>query len=206
MLRIICLLMGCMLWVTPALAQNALNPPLTGEMYRLEIFSKPIRVPEILLSSRATGLKYLSDYKGKIILLNIWATWCPPCVSEMPTLNALQEALGDDKLVVIPVSLDKDMDVVKKFMQERKLDKLVPYIETNGDIERLEAMKDVDGVPVTLILNQDMEAVARFQGDADWNGKEARAMIDYMIAHVKPGGSSADDGPPGMKALRSLYQ
>ncbi len=191
----------------PAWADEVLNPPLTGEMYRLEILPKPVRVPEIVLASRPTGTKYLSDYRGKIILMNIWAVWCPPCVTEMPSLDALQKSMGSDKFVVLPVSIDKDMDGVKKFMDEKKLDSLVPYIDAEGNMDKLEILKDVDGVPVTLILNQNMEAVARFQGDADWSSKEAHAVLDYLITHVKPGVNTNDDeGPPGMKELRSLYQ
>lgn len=201
MRHFICSVLILLVSTFPAMAQEKLSPPLTGEMYRMEIFEKPITVPELMISSRATGLKYFSDYRGKIILLNIWATWCPPCVAEMPSLNALQTALGDDKLVIVAVSLDKDIDAAKKFMDDNNLDKLTPYIDTNGDVQKMEALNGVDGIPVTLVIDQNMQVVARFQGDADWNGKESRAVIDYLIEHIKAKDQKSDQLMRSMQSL-----
>jgi thiol-disulfide isomerase/thioredoxin len=186
MRRFLPVLMCLMLFAAPVWAQEALDPPLTGQMHKFQVFQKPIKVQEVVLSSRQTGLKYLSDYTGKIILLNIWATWCPPCVQELPSLNALQKDLGGEKFQVVTVSLDQDVDVVKKFLEENKLDQLTAYVDSNGDLKKLEALREVAGIPATLILNQKLDTVALYQGDADWGSSDARAVIDYFIQNVKP--------------------
>jgi thiol-disulfide isomerase/thioredoxin len=200
MRRIVLFLVCLLVWATPVFAQNALDPPLTGQMYKLKVFQQPIKVPEVMISSRPTGLKYLSDYKGAIIVLNIWATWCPPCVEEMPSLNELQRAYNKKDVVVIPISLEKEMDVVKKFMNDNKIDQLIPFIDANDDLQKLEALKDAAGVPVTLILNQKMQAIAFYQGDADWNSQEARTVIDYFVANA----AAEKKSPPSVN-FRSLY-
>jgi thiol-disulfide isomerase/thioredoxin len=199
----LCVIMGMVAPMVMAQEMTRLDPPLSGAMYRMEVFQQPIPVTEVLLGSRDKGLTYLSEYKGKIVLLNIWATWCPPCVSEMPSLNALQAAYSPNDLAVIPVSLEKDMDVVKKFMVDNKLTSLTPYIDSNGDTQKLEALRGVAGVPVTLIFNRDMQVIARYQGDADWSGTEARAVIDYFIKNAK---ASPSKGPPGYEQLKALYR
>lgn len=176
------------------------NPPLSGEMTRLEVFQKPIPMTEVILSSRDKGLTYLSDYKGKVLLLNVWATWCPPCVVEMPSLNSLQRDLNKEKFAVIAVSLEKDVDVVKKFMTDKKLDALHPYIDANGDVQKLEALRDAAGVPVSLIIDSNMQVVARYQGDADWNSPEAKAVINYFLSQQ----SKTSSRPYGVDVLKSI--
>lgn len=170
-----------------AYAAPALNPPLTGEMTRLQPFAEPKRVGEVLLARDPDGLSYLSQFKGQVILLNIWAKWCPPCIEELPSLNALQHSLGSDDFKVVTVSLDRDDPVqVRKFMEENKLDQLPAYVDSSGDIQKMDALKDVVAVPVTLILNRQMEAVALYEGDADWNGREARLVLEYYLKNLPP--------------------
>jgi thiol-disulfide isomerase/thioredoxin len=192
------LLMLCLIGMAPvAWAQDTYSPPLSGEMMSLEVFQKPVPVPEIILSSRPTGTKYLSEIKGKITLLNVWATWCPPCVEEMPSFNELQAGYDKKELSVIAVSLENNMDIVKKFMDDNKIDKLTPFIDVNGDIQKLEALRVAKGVPATLILNRDMEAIAFYQGDANWSSPEARAVIDYFVTYA--GNSKSRRLPASMR-------
>lgn len=175
-----------LLSVTPVLAGEFVNePPLTGDMVKLELFPKPVKLPEVLLSADGGGLEYLSKYRGTIVVLNVWATWCPPCIEELPSLNSLQYAMDPETVNVVTVSLDTTgMDKVKKFMLDKNLDKLPPYVEVENSIQKLDAMKDVAGVPVTLILDPQMRMIARMQGPADWGGRSARAVLDYYIENV----------------------
>lgn len=201
MRRFLPVLICLMLFAAPVRAQEALSPPLTGDMVKLEVFQKPITVPEIILSSRSSGTKYLSEIKGRITMLNVWATWCPPCVDEMPSFNALQAGYDRKDLSIVAVSLEKDMDVVKKFMDENKIDKLEPFIDANGDVQKLDALRSAAGVPVTLFLNRDMEAIAFYQGDADWSSPEARAVVDYFVTYAK----SSKNTRRLPASMRSIY-
>lgn len=164
-----------------------LDPPKMEEMVKLETYESAKQLPEVTLAQQDGGLTYLSSNKGKIVVLNIWATWCPPCVKELPSLNALQTAMGGDTFQVVTVSLDKGEEGLKntkKFMDDNKLEALVPYVDSYEQMTKLEALKDVPGIPVTLILDQRMRVLARYQGDADWNGRAARAVIEYYLKNT----------------------
>jgi thiol-disulfide isomerase/thioredoxin len=169
------------------------DPPLTGDMVKLETYPEPKYIPEVMLSRVPEGLSYLSEYKNSVILLNVWATWCPPCVEELPSLNALQTAMGNDDFKVVSVSLEQDTpDVVKKYLDDNKLTQLIPFVDANHDIQKLKLLKDVPGVPVSLLLDRQGRVVARYQGNADWNGRSARAVIEYYLKNLPPIGGNTD--------------
>lgn len=164
------------------------KPPLMEDMMKLEVYQDLKELPEVTLTQQGKGLTSLSETKGKVVLLNIWATWCPPCVKELPSLNALQTAMGSEDFQVIAVSLDKGTEGqadAKKFMEENKLTALEPYVDGYEQLSKLDALKDVPGIPVTLLLDRKMRILARYQGDADWNGRAARAVIEYYLKNVE---------------------
>ena len=178
------------LFVLSALAGHALadtsNPPRDGDMIKLIPYPEPVPLPEVMLSSSDKGLVRLSEYRTNLVLLNIWATWCPPCVAELPSLNALQYSMAKDGLLkVVNVSIDTTgPEAVKKYMQDNLLTSLQPFIDVNGDVQKLEVLKGAAGVPVTLIIDPQNRVIGRLDGDADWNGKAARATIDYYLKNV----------------------
>jgi thiol-disulfide isomerase/thioredoxin len=184
----VCALAG--LWLlTSAVSADAkvYDPPLAGDMLRLEKFDKPDVLPPIMLSKSPEGLSYLSEFKGSILIINLWATWCPPCIQELPSLNALALAMGNDDFKIITVSIDNSsLEEVKKFVDDNGWTNLPPYVDANGDLQRIDELKGTAGIPVTLILNRQLRVVARFQGDTDWNGPEARAVIEYYIKNLPP--------------------
>src|SRR5690606_29587458 len=121
----------------PAQSADYMNPPLTGDMVSLRILPEPVYMPEVMLSKADTGLTYLSEFKGSVILLNIWATWCPPCIDELPSLNALQHSMKSDDFQIVTVSIDQlDPLKVKEFMEQRKWDALPPYVDANNDVQK----------------------------------------------------------------------
>ncbi len=160
------------------------DPPLMEDMVKLEVYQDLKSLPEVNLTQAGSSITNLSSTKGKVILLNVWATWCPPCVAELPSLNALQLALGSPDFEVIAVSMDKGTEgekAAKKFMADNNLTALKPYVDGYDQMGILDAMKGVAGIPVTLILDRKMRVLARYQGDADWNGRAARAVLEYYI-------------------------
>ena len=105
---ILAALMGAMLWLS-ATVQATATPPFV-------MFEAPKPVPELNFTDGEGHARTLANFKGKVILLNIWATWCGPCRKEMPTLDRLQAALGGADFEVMPLSIDcKGMEVVNKF-------------------------------------------------------------------------------------------
>lgn len=114
----------------------------------------------------------LADFRGKPVLLNLWATWCAPCVKEMPTLDALA-VREDGKLHIVTVSQDFDAAKVAPFFVERKFQKLQPFID--GDL----AFGTQLGVnlPATILYDAQGKEVWRVQGDRDWAAPESARLI-----------------------------
>ncbi len=128
----------------------------------------------------------LSDYKGKVVVLNIWATWCVPCRTEMPTLDRLQAALGDEGFAVVPLSVDRGgLDLVNKFFAEIHISHLGKYIDTSG-----QAVRSVGaiGLPTTLIIDRRGNEVGRVVGPAEWDAPEVVTLLGSLLAKPsKPG-------------------
>ena len=128
----------------------------------------------------ATGAtKDLSVVKGKVTLLNLWATWCGPCRKEMPELSKLQKDLGGADFQVVELSEDlKGYEVSAAYLKEVGADNLTLYADpkTAGL-----AAVNAPGLPVTLLLNRDGKEIGRLLGPAPWAGDEAKALIKAAI-------------------------
>jgi thiol-disulfide isomerase/thioredoxin len=160
------------------------DPPLQGDMLRLRPLPDPLYLAnDIILTTTDGKPVYLREIaKGKLLLINFWATWCPPCIAELPSLNALQYAMKSDKFEIITISMDNmKIDEVQAFMKKNQLDALAPYLDEKNRLSRLQAFKDIAGLPVTLFVDNEYRAFAIFEGDTDWNGHDARTVIDYYI-------------------------
>ena len=128
-------------------------------------------------NGKPTSLKAL---RGKVILLNVWATWCPPCVEEMPTLNKLQAMLGGKDFEVVALSVDKGgVFAVKSFYQENFIDHLA--IDVDPTTHALDALH-VLGTPTTILIDRQGREVARTLGPEAWDQPEIVAQIKHYIA------------------------
>ena len=116
-----------------------------------------------------------SDYAGKAIVLNFWATWCPPCREEMPSLDRLAAGHGSEDLVVMTLSLDRGEDsLIRAFYDEIGADSLDIYHDPSMSVSR--AMR-VFGLPTTLLIDHRGKVVAQLVGTAEWDSPEALAAI-----------------------------
>lgn len=117
---------------------------------------------------------HLADFKGKPLLLNLWATWCAPCVVEMPTLDKLAEQSGD-QLRVVAVSMDMEgRRAVDPFLEKEGLKNLQPYLDKKNEL--MLALK-ADTLPVTILYNAEGKEVWRMIGELDWTSDEAAELI-----------------------------
>lgn len=127
----------------------------------------------------ATGLK-LSDFRGKIVLVNLWATWCAPCKIEMPGLNRLQGKLGGDDFTVLSISLDfGGPDKPKRFLESNKLNHLAFYQSAST---KLMQQFGAPGLPFTVLIDREGREIARMAGPAEWDAPEAVKLIKDEIA------------------------
>lgn len=118
----------------------------------------------------------LGRYKGKSLLVNVWATWCAPCVAEMPSLNRLQAKLGSDSFAVVPIAVDEaSLDKVKAFLADHQLDRLPALLDANHALDRV---LKVAALPTSLLVSPDGKIVARFTGDNKWDCGKAQAAVE----------------------------
>jgi thiol-disulfide isomerase/thioredoxin len=166
------------------------NGPLTGlnkgPMAPLLIRPKPLDLPPLDFADKDGKPVSLADFAGKIVLLNIWATWCLPCREEMPALDALETKLGGKEFQVVAVNIDKGgPDKAAAFLAETGASHLTLYTDPTGKL--FAAVKTV-GMPTTLIVDRQGKEIARLVGPADWASPEALAVIEAAIAAPAPRG------------------
>jgi cytochrome c biogenesis protein CcmG/thiol:disulfide interchange protein DsbE len=112
----------------------------------------------------------LSDHRGKLVLLNFWATWCGPCIAEIPRFSAWQTKYGPQGLQIIGVSMDDDPAPVQKFMRKQQL----TYPIVMGDEHLGELYGGVLGLPISYLISPEGKIIAHYQGETDLNQMEAR--------------------------------
>jgi peroxiredoxin len=132
--------------------------------------------PDFTLNDGTTAVS-LSAYRGKVVVLNFWATWCPPCVDEMPSLAAMQRRLKD-RVVVVAVSVDVDEDVYKKFLRDYNIDFL-----TVRDPEQSSArLYRPTGFPETFIIDERGVVRRKFIGPVVWTSPEVMSYLEKLSA------------------------
>jgi thiol-disulfide isomerase/thioredoxin len=158
-------------------AANAI--PGGGEEVRPGVFQKLSPSPDIsgVIVSDGEGADVdLGRYKGKALLINVWATWCAPCVAEMPSLNRLQSKLGSDSFAVLPIAVDEQsLDKVKAFLAEHQLDKLPALLDANHALDKV---LRVAALPTSLLVSPEGKIVARFTGDNKWDCGKAYTAVE----------------------------
>jgi len=173
-----------------ALALGA-NPALTGavwagdaaalregDMKKLAIHDVPADVPAAVFLDADDAEVPLSQWRGKWVVLNFWATWCAPCRKEMPSLLRLQQAMPD--IAVLPVATGRNaVEGIERFYEEASVQALPVLRDPKSDFARPMA---VMGLPVTVILNPEGQEVARLIGDAEWDSDSAKAVIAALMA------------------------
>ncbi len=150
-----------------------------GDMVKLIVHVAPRdRITETFRDLYGNRLT-LADYSGKVVLLNIWATWCPPCRAEMPSLDRLAGEMEGPDFALIALSTDRGgVERVAQFYDDYLIDNLDIMHDRSGNFAR---QAGVLGLPVTLILDRQGREIARLLGDADWASPEARAILRRII-------------------------
>jgi thiol-disulfide isomerase/thioredoxin len=150
-----------------------------GPMAPLLIRPKPLDLPPLAFADRDGKPVSLADFSGKVVLLNIWATWCVPCREEMPALDKLETKLGGKDFQVVAVNIDKGgPDKAAAFLKETGADHLTLYTDPTG---KLFATVKTVGMPTTLIIDREGKEIARLIGPADWASPQALAVIEAAI-------------------------
>ncbi len=133
----------------------------------------------------------LEAFRGKVVVLNLWATWCVPCIKEMPSLQRLSAKLAGKGVAVMAMSQDRaGARVVEPFLDKHGLKALPVYLDPKGAVLRALAGR---GLPTTLVIDRAGREIGRLEGDAEWDGPHALALINHVAAQ------GADNRPPLVK-------
>ncbi len=162
-------------------ASEDLKPLAKGEMAKLEVPAKLAPPPPIVAQGPGGETVKLSDLKGQIVVINLWASWCAPCIKEMPTLAKLESAYAGKQVKVMAISLDKgqpDIDKAKAFIADKP-----PLVFYHGEYSLAFSVDPpAEGLPTTILYDRSGRERARLSGGADWSTPEAHAVLDRLLA------------------------
>ena len=140
----------------------------------------PTPVPTTEFTDPQGGTQSLADYKGKVVLLNFWATWCAPCREEMPSLDALQAELGGDDFQVVAIAAGHTpAPAIEKFLTEARITNLPVLLDPRQALAR---GMGVMGMPVTVLIDREGNEIARLIGGADWASEASKTLIRQATA------------------------
>lgn len=171
--------------VTAAAGPEAAHPSATrstlstGEMTAFVFKKAPEPLPEVAFVDGGGKTHTLKDWQGRVVLLNLWATWCAPCRKEMPSLERLQKVLGSDTFEVVALSVDRGgIEATKKFLGQIKVTGLNLYVD---DTMRATSTLRAVGMPTTLLIDRQGREVGRLIGPAEWDGADARRLVESEL-------------------------
>ena len=159
-----------------------LAPFAKGELAALQLSSEPRRAIQVAFERDGGAKLTVADFKGRPILLNLWATWCIPCRAEMPALDRLQAAKGGPGFEVVAVNVDTArLERRAAFLDSVGVKSLTRYADPSGDaFETLHKDGKALGLPVTLVIDKDGCEVGAVEGGAKWDSAEARALVETL--------------------------
>jgi thiol-disulfide isomerase/thioredoxin len=149
--------------------------PSAADAFAFTFPHRPRALPALRFEDGTGRIMSLSEFHGRPVVLNIWATWCVPCRREMPALDRLQAEFGKSGLLVLPLSIDRrGAPAVRQFYRDRGLAALGVYIDRSG-----EAVGDLGtvGLPTTLLVDRDGHEIGRKIGPAEWDSPQIAALI-----------------------------
>ncbi len=164
----------------PSIALAAKLAPLArGELAALTIASEPGRAQPLTFEREDGGKLTLADFRGRAVLLNLWATWCVPCRAEMPALDRLQAAAGDKAFEVVAVNVDTArLERRRAFLDRVGVKALARYADPSGAaFETLRRDGKALGLPVTMLIDKDGCEIGAAEGAVNWDSAEAHALI-----------------------------
>jgi thiol-disulfide isomerase/thioredoxin len=158
-------------------------PLARGEVAAVAVARAPKTLPALAFKDAQGADKSLADWRGRTVLLNLWATWCVPCRKEMPALDALQDRLGGPGFEVVSVNIDtRDLDKPKEWLRSAGVKKLAYYADNNAKVfQDLKAIGKAFGMPTTLIVDPKGCELATLAGPAEWASEDAVKLVSAAL-------------------------
>lgn len=160
-----------------------LTPLIHGEVAALTPANAGLRIPDLSFQDAAGQTRKLSEWRGKTVLLNLWATWCVPCRKEMPALNALQSKLAGSDFEVVAVNIDtNNLDRPKSWLQEVGVSALGYFSDAKARaFQELKAIGRAAGMPTSVLIDAQGCEIGTMAGPADWASPDAINLLTAAI-------------------------
>jgi thiol-disulfide isomerase/thioredoxin len=160
-----------------------MEPLAHGEVAAVKVADEAHKLPDLAFRDASGEPKSLADWRGRTVLLNLWATWCVPCRREMPALDALQNKLGAPDFEVVAVNIDtRNLDKPKSWLREVGVDHLAYYSDANAKVfQDLKAIGKAIGMPTTLIVDPNGCELASLAGPAEWASDDGVKLVGAAL-------------------------
>jgi thiol-disulfide isomerase/thioredoxin len=161
-----------------ALAQR-LGPLARGEVAAMAIAETPLRVPDLVFRDQSGAERRLSDWRGRTVLLNLWATWCIPCRKEMPALDALEGMLGGERFEVVAVNIDtRDPTKPRTWLEGVGVNRLAYYADQSAKVfQDLKLIGRAFGLPTTVLIDPEGCEIGTAAGPAEWASQDGLTFV-----------------------------
>src|SRR6202020_1221762 len=160
-----------------------ISPLAHGEGAALTMATAPLKLPDLAFDDADGKPKKLSDWRGKTVLVNLWATWCVPCRKEMPALDRLQTKLGGKDFEVVAINIDtRDSDKQMRLLKDAKLTRLDYFSDDKAKVfQELKAIGRALGMPTSVLVDGQGCEIATIAGPAEWDSEDAVKLISAAV-------------------------
>jgi thiol-disulfide isomerase/thioredoxin len=164
-------------------------PLAHGEVAALTMATSPLRLPDLAFEDADGKPRKLSDWRGKTVLVNLWATWCVPCRKEMPALDSLQTKLGGKDFEVVAINIDtRDAEKPKNFLKDANLTRLTYFSDQKAKVfQDLKNIGKALGMPTSVLVDGQGCEIANIAGPAEWASDDAIKLIKAAMQPVAAG-------------------
>jgi len=164
-------------------------PLAHGEVAALTMATAPLRLPDLAFEDADGKPRKLSDFRGKTVLVNLWATWCVPCRKEMPALDSLQTKLGGKDFEVVAINIDtRDAEKPKNFLKDGNLTRLSYFSDQKAKVfQDLKNIGKALGMPTSVLVDAQGCEIANIAGPAEWASDDAVKLIKAAVQPATAG-------------------
>jgi len=165
-----------------ALAQRV-APLARGEVAAFAVADEPLRLPDLAFRDAAENERHLADWRGRTVLLNLWATWCVPCRKEMPALDALEGKLGGTRFEVVAINIDtRDPAKPRAWLNDVGVARLGYYSDPSAKVfQNLKSVGRAAGMPTTLLVDAAGCEIGTVAGPAEWASEDAMKLVTAAL-------------------------